>query len=440
MIVRDEADWLEQCINSVRPIISEVIIVDTGSQDQTKAIAKRLGARVFEQAWQNDFALHRNFSIAQATGDWILILDADEAIAAEDLDELKKLTLNNKVCHEFLQRHYSDDQRLSDFIPVQGEYPAWERKYGGYFTSNLCRLFPNNIGLEYRGRVHELVEHSIREHSDLIVQRTRIPIHHYGHTEQVKLKKKKSSLYTPLGEQKAKEQPTDWKSLYELGVEHNCNGRLIESAEAFLKAARLNPKYTLLWINFGYVLMELGNYPEAIKALKNALVLEPQNPEAHCNLAVTYMRQGKWPFAEAHLLKAIQSKPDYTNAYCNLGQTYMSQRKIDQAIACFQEAIRQFPRNASAKADLANALAIKGDFQQARELLKDAVQLQPGLSKAHYYLGCVCKHLNETQLAVESLQKFCHLEESKFEGQLLPADMQRTLGSIRDICSNLAGK
>src|SRR5690606_35296758 len=184
MIVRDEETLLAQALKSVSSVVSETIIVDTGSTDRTVEIAKEFGAKVYFCKWDNDFSAPRNLSIQHATGDWILVLDADEAIAEKDLEELRKLTLEPNTCWEFLQRHYSNDHRLSEYQPVTGEYPEWERNYAGFFESNLCRLFPNRRGVEYRGRIHELVEHSIRDIPSLTIKRTKVRLQHYGHTDE----------------------------------------------------------------------------------------------------------------------------------------------------------------------------------------------------------------------------------------------------------------
>ena len=81
MIVKNEQRWLEDCLNSVKDLVDEMIIVDTGSQDNTVEIAHRFGAKVFDHPWNGDFSEARNHSLGYATGDWILVLDADERLA-----------------------------------------------------------------------------------------------------------------------------------------------------------------------------------------------------------------------------------------------------------------------------------------------------------------------------------------------------------------------
>ena len=80
MIVKNEARTLERILGNARVFCDELVVVDTGSSDQTVEIAKKMGAKVFEFTWINDFAAARNFSFAQCTGEWIIWLDADDVV------------------------------------------------------------------------------------------------------------------------------------------------------------------------------------------------------------------------------------------------------------------------------------------------------------------------------------------------------------------------
>src|SRR3989442_13801447 len=89
MIVKNEEDWVTEAVESVRSIVDEVIIVDTGSTDATPDRLASLGAKTLKTQWNDSFADARNASLAQATEDWILVLDADERIAPRDLPCIK---------------------------------------------------------------------------------------------------------------------------------------------------------------------------------------------------------------------------------------------------------------------------------------------------------------------------------------------------------------
>jgi tetratricopeptide (TPR) repeat protein len=426
MIARDEEEFIGQCIRSVQSIVSEIILVDTGSNDATVEIAHSLGATIFHRPWDDDFSAPRNLSLRKATGDWILVLDADEAIAATDLDKIRQHTLTDNSAYELLQRHYSNDHRVSLFHPCKNEYPDWERHYSGYFTSNLCRLFPNHMGFEFRNRLHELVEPSIHENEIFTIYQSPVPIHHYGHTPEVKARKQKSKIYTPLGAQKVQEDPLNWKNHFEMAVELNVNNRRMESAYAFRMAAALNPTYTQTWINLGYVLNELKAYQSAIDVLNRALSLEPEHPEAHCNIAVTYMRLERYIFAKSHLEKAIILRPDYTNALCNLGQVHVARGELDLAEKCYRRAIALTPQNVTALSELGSVLSKQGKHEAAIHILNDAVALDQAFPRSYYHLGYAYRSNNDTQAAIDALEILCTLLTKSNGNEKIIAKIQAT--------------
>src|SRR5262249_58698262 len=90
MIVKDEEANLPACLDSAVDLVDEVVVVDTGSADNTRAVAARYGARVVDFAWCDSFAAARNESLRHATGDWVLWLDADDR-----LDEANRLKLGS---------------------------------------------------------------------------------------------------------------------------------------------------------------------------------------------------------------------------------------------------------------------------------------------------------------------------------------------------------
>jgi tetratricopeptide (TPR) repeat protein len=391
MIVKDEAHCIEQCIKSVASIVDEIIVADTGSKDGTGDIARQHGAQVFDFTWIDDFAAARNATISRATKEWILILDADEVIAESDLTALKNLTNNRLICSEFLQRHYTNDVRLSDFSPCRGEFPELEKQYAGYFESNCVRLFPHRDGLEYRNRIHELVEPSIYELKKHQIQRTPIRIHHYGHTPEVQALKKKGLLYTPLGQKKTSDDPTDWKAFYELGVERNVNAKSIsdreESVKAFYRSIELNPHYVPTWTNLGYVLMEMGRFEESLTAFKEALKREPQNSDAYCNIGVIGLRTGDLKLAERATLSAIQINPKYVNALRNLVKIYSQSNRMSEAALVCRYILSLIPKYAPALADLGALYLQQRDFTVCEKYLLQSHALEEKNVETLYNLG-----------------------------------------------------
>ncbi len=405
MIARDESAFLEQAILSVAPVVSEIILVDTGSTDNTIEIAEKHNAKIIQEPWRDDFSYSRNISLNAATCDWILVLDADEAIDESSHQRIHELTSKQNYCYLLTQRHYTNDQRLSNFQPCQGAFPQWERNYVGFFESKLCRLFPNDPRIRYRGNVHELVEHTINECSELTLADSGIRLHHYGHTPEVSAKKMKTKLYTPLGQKKVEQEPTTWKGYYELGVEHNCNGRRAESAEALKKAAELNPEYLSTWVNLGYVLTELEKYQEAYGALQQALKLDSNSAEAHCNLGVLLMRMKRFDVAAAHFQRAIGLKKDYLNAYSNLGTCLMKLRRVQDASRVFNAGYQLAPRNSQLLVRFGHSLLEFGILEDAKRILEQAVSISPGDGPGWFTLAQTLKGLNDKEGYEQAITK-----------------------------------
>ena len=168
VIMRDAAADIEPCLMSMKGQVDELVAVDTGSVDDTVAIAKRCGAKVLSYEWQDDFAAARNFAIDQVTGDWIVFLDSDEAFTEETRGNLRML-VGNLVKHgrdcafvrrenvdgedkpiefmgDFSIRIFRRTEGLRYFDPVH-EYLAWED--GHEMESGI--LVPEELCIRHRG-------------------------------------------------------------------------------------------------------------------------------------------------------------------------------------------------------------------------------------------------------------------------------------------------
>ena len=138
MIVKNEARCLARCLHSVQNVADEIIVVDTGSTDRTMAIAEECGGKIFHFDWCDDFSAARNFALAQTTGDWILVLDADETVSEPLAAEIKKFISGPAQIGRL--------KIVSDF-----------RRHGQTLRSQtfVSRLFPR--GAHFEGKIHEQI-------------------------------------------------------------------------------------------------------------------------------------------------------------------------------------------------------------------------------------------------------------------------------------------
>lgn len=142
MIVKNEEEVLGRCLASVKDIVDEIIVVDTGSKDSTKQIAVASGAIVFDYEWNGHFAEARNFALSHARTDWILVLDADEYISNECKDSIRDLIQNGNAIGRI--------KVINKFRGTDGE---------SYAHVYISRLFPR--GISYSGRIHEQLDSSL---------------------------------------------------------------------------------------------------------------------------------------------------------------------------------------------------------------------------------------------------------------------------------------
>lgn len=118
MIVKDEEDVLERCLNSVSQLVDEIVIADTGSTDKTKEIAGKFTDKIYDFKWIDDFSAARNFAFEKATMDYIFWMDADDIILPEDHIKFRKLKDELTPDIDIVMMHYNtafDDQGRATF-------------------------------------------------------------------------------------------------------------------------------------------------------------------------------------------------------------------------------------------------------------------------------------------------------------------------------------
>lgn len=229
MIVKDEEKNLNNCLKKIKDFIDEIIIIDTGSTDKTKDIAKQFTNKIYNFKWDNDFSKARNFSISKATKDWILILDADETIAETDLKKLKNLTKDETItAYKFTQRNYSNKKTKIKWKDSKNDIYKESKNFKGWKYRGIIRLFQNKKNIKFIYPIHETVLNSINEK----IANSEIPIHHIKTKEN-------TQLYYKLLKNKIKESPTS-HSFAELAIHCFENKKRKEGEEYREQAIKLN--------------------------------------------------------------------------------------------------------------------------------------------------------------------------------------------------------
>jgi len=373
MIAKDEEKWLEQCLNSVKEIVDEIIIVDTGSTDKTKEIAKKFNAKVIDFKWVDDFSAARNESIKHATKDWILVLDADETLDKDGLEAVKEL-VNGKEndAFLFLQKNYTNDSKIAGF--VDEEHKNGNKAYSGWYGSFIARLFRNKKGYEFHGTVHELVEPSIEGKNGKIAAAD-VKIHHYGNANP-DIAKKKREFYLELCKKKMKQKP-EASSYYELGILYRENNDFEDSIKSFKKSIELDPKQSMALYELGIIYEKQNNFDEAIKNYTESLRIK-ENSEAFQNLGVCYLKKGMLKESYASLVKAMLLNPNKYTIYNNLGAVLERSGNYESAVQMLEIAVKLNPNNTTGFYNLGIALDKKGSFGEALKAYEKAVELGHG--------------------------------------------------------------
>lgn len=201
MIVRDEEARLGSCLGRVADVVDEIVVVDTGSRDRTVAIARSFGAKVIDVPWEDDFAKARNASLAAATGDWVLVLDADEVVDEKSLSGLRQLAASERAAGFLLHFVNTDAGKESR----------------GLLMPRFFRRFDE---LRYIGAIHEQVIESLQLAATargLGIWPCDLRVVHAGYDQQVVVERGKKERNARIFEKEVAARPDDPYCLYKYG-------------------------------------------------------------------------------------------------------------------------------------------------------------------------------------------------------------------------------
>ena len=219
LIVKNEEKFLAQCLKSIRDLATQIVVVDTGSTDRTVAIAREHGAEVHAFVWCDDFSAARNAALEHATGDWVLMLDADEELSAAGREKLRRA--------------------MNDPAVMAWRLPMVDVGREAEGCSYVPRLYRNAPGLFYVGRVHEQVFSSLEVRRTEWGLQNRIgdaTLIHHGYTAELTRDRNKAERNLQLLELAIGEMPDEPHLLMNLGLELARSGREPEALVRYLEA------------------------------------------------------------------------------------------------------------------------------------------------------------------------------------------------------------
>ncbi|HLH52262.1 MAG TPA: glycosyltransferase [Verrucomicrobiae bacterium] len=331
LIVKNEERCLARCLESIRGAVDEIVVADTGSSDGTVSIAKQFGARIFHFAWTNDFSAARNFALDQATGDWILVLDADEYASKELASEICSFVTGRPSVGRL--KIISEFKRNSQLLRSQ---------------TFVSRLFPR--GARFEGRIHEQLVSSLPR------KNLKGELWHDGYLET-----SKSDRNVKLLQEQLRSSPDNSYFLFQLALEYTSLNRPEQACDCLQKAyatSRLDEPFAPnLVVDYLYALMELKRYETGLQVLQKAEPLLADFPDFYLVRGLFYMNlirsnPGKHgaelpqieksfnrclALGETETYKSVRGSGSFLAQY-NLGLLYHVFGEKEKALACFEQA------------------------------------------------------------------------------------------------------
>ncbi|WP_342421079.1 glycosyltransferase [Paenibacillus sp. FSL E2-0178] len=344
MIVKNEADTLARCLQSVRGVADEIIIVDTGSTDSTVSIARSFGARIIPFPWTGDFASARNAGLAGARGSWILVLDADEELEPGSKKELLVCAEHTEYEAFFVRIHnHKGTDRASQTITV----------------NPILRMFKRCPNYRFSGIIHEQIAAVIvQETPAAAMHMSTVVVHHYGYADGVVEKKDKISRNIGLLKEQLRLNPGDAFHHFNMAVEYMRLGDYGHALEHILTSLdHVEPDTSYIHLLYKYEIRCLavtGDLPGALEACERGLALFPDYPDLHHIKGALLLQVSAFAEAKAALGRALDigaSPPAYhtesgLGTYLTrtlLGQACQQIGEDNEAIACYTRAAQLHP-------------------------------------------------------------------------------------------------
>ncbi len=289
MIVRNEEARLARCLQSVRGVVDELIVVDTGSTDATRDIAHQFGAQVASFEWCDDFAAARNHSIALARSLWVLVLDADEVIVTPDAR-----------------------QRLEAFAAQPGIFAGQIElenitEDGGRSVTLLTRLFARRPGVAYERAIHEQL---VLNGAPLLGRPTGVRVQHDGYTAASLAGRDKLERNERLLRRRLESGASDGYDWYQLGRTLEVAGRFADALAAYEHAVELardeDPHLPHLFESAATCLRSLGRSRQALTWLSQVEALFPERADMVFIIALLALDVGELQRAESGFQRCLE--------------------------------------------------------------------------------------------------------------------------------------
>jgi len=358
MIVKNEEETLARCLKSVKSIVSEIIIADTGSTDRTQAIAREFGATSLHYAWADDFCAARNYCLDHVNGEWVLVLDADEVLIYDSNEQIAQLLTDSLAEGYFIR-----------VVNLLGDMAV--------------RLFRNRPEYRFEGAIHEQIKTSInRIRGEHTLKKVPLMIYHDGYLAENIKKKEKVQRNSRVINKALSDTPNNPFLLYSLGCEYFIAENFTGAASVFTRALdliSLNEDYLPdLIIKTGLCLYKLGNQAKILQLFNYYQDMSSLSPGLLFLSAVINLYKEDLKQAEKNIRKCMQKVPIITAShlpimehqlYQTLGDFKAAKRAWKEALYFYFFALKAKPYCLSPLYKMTNIFREQNHNQQIEDFL-----------------------------------------------------------------------
>ena len=389
MIVKNEEKMLHDCLASIHDVASEIIIVDTGSEDASIAIAERFGGQVIQAKWADDFSSARNIALDRARFKYILSIDADERVVNP---EMLLWTLKNW------------DDNAGGYVVELTSEAARNDGSRDVYVGYLLRLFVNSPNVRFYGRIHEQIIDSITNQG-LSIRGSNIKFNHLGYALSASSMREKQFRNLRLLDMEILQNPKNGEAFYHraktylaLGEAEKAEFDVIDAIKNISKDGATHPQA----LNFGGIIaFRLGEYQKALDRAKQSLAIVPNQSFANFILGETYSTYGEHseavkaylnmreailnPDPKALIIGDYRLTPE--QLAFRIGREYVCLNQLAEAEANFDEGLSVKPNDIFCLVGMANCHYKRGHFSKAKTMLERALAEEPAKEELRSFLA-----------------------------------------------------
>ena len=395
-IVKDAAEDLRRSLESVKGHVDEIIVVDTGSADSTVEVAKEFGAKVFHEPWQDDFATPRNVALREASGDWIVFLDADEYFVDDTAKNLRRVIKSAKAPGLLVNLVNVDKDNGNAIINAV----------------HVLRLFKKAAGVHYVGKIHEDVCIEDEPLERVMAPANLLTLYHTGYSSSISQAKAERNLKLLLAELAATDTP---ERIYAYLADAYYSLKDWSNVEKFARLdleARVNPSTRPMRLLIECLEREPERFEECFELSKLAVERYPLVPEFSAKLADCLAKKKDYRGAVKEMRRAIDKAKTYGEQF---ESTNFDENKIKLAqhlIEAWQEKIVLTPEEkrheiSRLTKEMENYQSLN-DNEKALLVADKIFALEPDEPEPVEKIAFLCLDLNkakEAEVAVDYLEK-----------------------------------